>query len=482
MRKVPQRALILALALWATAGLTQEPKAAEPAPVAAGAAVPIETTPSDIDSGSPVPAAAATDAPATATAVVGSDPPVDAGTTDVSASPVTTDAPSPVVPAIGADTPPATELATPVAEIDPAFELLGKRVPPGTRARVSWRSGATFIGDPMQVPITIVHGPKAGPVLCLTGAIHGDELNGVEVIRRVVGALDASELVGTVVSVPIVNIAGFSRGSRYLPDRRDLNRFFPGNPNGSSASRIAHDFFENVARRCDALVDFHTGSFDRANLPQVRGDLRLPSVVELTRGFGATSVLHTPGAPGMLRRAATDAGIPAVTFEVGAPVRLEPVEIEHGVTAIETLMNNLGMTQRVRQWREPQPIFYESRWVRATRPGMLFTDVRLGDRVRQGQRLGRVINPLTDEASELVAPVRGRVLGMALNQVVLPGYAAFHVGEEASEAQVIRDAALAPTPTVETERMDEGDTATPEEGSTEQVEEYVPDSEVDAPQ
>jgi hypothetical protein len=320
--------------------------------------------------------------------------------------------------------------------------------------------------------MTVVHGAKPGPTLCLTGAIHGDELNGVEVIRRVLGAVDAADLAGTVIGVPIVNLAGFSRGSRYLPDRRDLNRFFPGNPNGSSASRIAHDFFVNVAIRCNALVDFHTGSFDRSNLPQVRGDLRLPSVVELTRKFGATSVLHTPGAAGMLRRAATDAGISAVTFELGAPVRLEPIEIEHGVSAIETLMNNLGMTQRVRQWREPQPIYYESRWVRAMRPGMLFTDVKLGDRVRQGQRLGRVVNPLNDDASELVSPVRGRVLGMALNQVVLPGYAAFHVGEEASEAQVIRDAASLPTMTDESERLDEGAPAPPVEGSTEQVDEY----------
>lgn len=379
------------------------------------------------------------------------------------------------VPGSGEATPPQ-----PTPPPDPAFELLGKRVEPGTRTRVSWRSGATFIGDPMDVPITVVHGNRPGPVLCLTGAIHGDELNGVEVIRRVLGALDPSELVGTVVGVPIVNMAGFSRGSRYLPDRRDLNRFFPGNLNGSSASRIAHDFFNRIARRCDAIVDFHTGSFDRSNLPQVRGDMRLSMVVELTRGFGATSVLHTPGAIGMLRRAATDAGIPAVTFELGAPVRLEPVEIEHGVTAIETLMNNLGMTQRVRQWREPQPIFYESRWVRVMRPGMLFTDVKLGDRVRQGQRLGRVINPLNDETSELVAPVRGRVLGMALNQVVLPGYAAFHVGEEASEAQLIRDAARALVVPDETESMDQGATSTPVEGSTEQVDEYTPEVEGDA--
>lgn len=445
------------------------------------------------------PAAAATGTPqpasnpATATSPSGAagGPPQDAASPaatapEVGASPAPSAGLAAPVDATAQDTAPAANPAgdtlesTPESPPDLALELLGKRIEPGTRARVYWRSGATFLGDSMQVPVTVIHGAKPGPVLCLTGAIHGDELNGVEVIRRVLGTLDAAELVGTVIGVPIINMAGFSRGSRYLPDRRDLNRFFPGNPNGSSASRIAHDFFDKIARRCTAIVDFHTGSFDRANLPQVRGDLRLSSVVDLTRGFGATSVLHTPGAPGMLRRAATDAGIPAVTFEIGAPVRLEPIEIEHGVTAIETLMNNLGMTQRVRQWREPQPIFYESRWVRVTRPGMLFSDVKLGDRVRQGQRLGRVVNPLNDEASELVSPVRGRIIGMALNQVVMPGYAAFHVGEEASEAQVIRDAASAPAAPEEAETMDEGAPVAPTEGSTEQVEEYAPEGNGDA--
>ncbi len=386
-------------------------------------------------------------------------------------------APEVATPAAGTESTNTSLLPTPA--LDGSFRLLGERVAPGTRKRLFWSSGATFIGDSTLVPINVVHGQHAGPVLCLTGAIHGDELNGVEVIRRVLGALDEKDLVGTVIGIPIVNMAGFSRGSRYLPDRRDLNRFFPGNPHGSSASRIAYDFFQNIALRCDALVDFHTGSFDRSNMPQVRGDMRLDKVVALTRGFGATAVLHTPGATGMLRRAATDAGIPAVTFELGAPVRLEPVEIEHGVTAIETLMNAMGMTQRVRQWREKQPIYYESRWVRVPRPGMLFSDVRLGDRVRLGQRLGRVINPLNDEVSELVSPVRGRVIGMALNQVVMPGYAAFHVGEEASEAQVVRDAEQAPTPTMETERMDEGAADASTEDSTEQVDEYIPETEDD---
>lgn len=448
-------ALILALALTQPAPAVSPPQVAAP-PQPAPAAPPAQP---GVEPAAPTEGAGPAAAP-------GSSP-------DVPPAEGTTGADAPATAGTAAPT-------TPEPPPDPALELLGKRIEPGTRARVYWRSGATFLGDSMQVPVTVIHGAKPGPVLCLTGAIHGDELNGVEVIRRVLGTLDPAELVGSVIGVPIINMAGFSRGSRYLPDRRDLNRFFPGNPNGSSASRIAHDFFDRIARRCTAIVDFHTGSFDRANLPQVRGDMRLSSVVDLTRGFGATSVLHTPGAPGMLRRAATDAGIPAVTFEIGAPVRLEPIEIEHGVTAIETLMNNLGMTQRVRQWREPQPIFYESRWVRVTRPGMLFSDVKLGDRVRQGQRLGRVINPLNDEASELVSPVRGRIIGMALNQVVMPGYAAFHVGEEASEAQVIRDAASAPAAPEEAETMDEGAPVAPTEGSTEQVEEYGPERDGDA--
>lgn len=445
MRPLPFCALTWALQL--ASPLPAQTPPAGPPPVPAATAVPVSapTVPASVRAGDALPATPV---------VPGPTPPADAVTVNVA------------------------EVVGPVLPVDPYFHLLGHRIAPGKRERVMWRAGTSFIGDPMEVPVVVVHGMQPGPVMCLTGGIHGDELNGIEVIRRVMSTLDAGEMVGTVVGVPIVNMAGFARGSRYLPDRRDLNRFFPGNQSGSSASRIAHDFYSNVIAKCNAVVDFHTGSFDRANLPQVRGDMRIPSVVALTRGFGATAVLHTPGAPGMLRRAATDAGIPAVTFELGAPVRLEPTEIEHGVNAIETLLNNYGMTQRVRMWREPQAIFYESRWVRAPGSGMLFGDVRLGDRVRQGQRLGRIINPLNDDTRELVSPVRGRVLGMALNQVVLPGYAAFHIGEEASEAQVIRDATIAPTPTVETERMDEGAAGenAPEEGSTEQVDEFEGDA------
>jgi len=214
---------------------------------------------------------------------------------------------------------------------------------------------------------------------------------------------------------------------------------------GSAASRIAFSLFRSVIQHCDALADFHTGSFDRTNLPQVRGDLTISDVLEFTRGFGASPVLHSAGARGMLRLAATDHGIPAVTFEVGAPTRLEPQQIHVAVQAMQSLMHRMGMTSSIRRWAEPQATYYESRWVRANQGGMLFSTVELGDRVRQGQRLGKVIDAVNNVEHVVGSPFRGRVIGMALNQLVLPGFAAYHIGIETSEQHAVEEAANAPT-------------------------------------
>ncbi len=330
---------------------------------------------------------------------------------------------------------------------DPAvaapLTILDEVVQPGERREFRWKVGDSFAGGAEATPVVVLHGAAPGPRLCMTAAVHGDELNGIEVARRVVNDLDPKLLSGTVISVPIVNLLGFSRGSRYLPDRRDLNRYFPGSNYGSAASRIASSLFRKIVVHCDALVDFHTGSFDRANLPQVRGDLTIPSVLEFTRGFGATPVLHSPGTRGMLRLAATDYGIPAVTFEVGAPLRLEPDQIDFAVQAMVTLLHKMGMTRSFRMWAEPQATFYESRWVRADSGGMLFSGVRLGDRVRQGQKLGKVVDPVQNQERDILSPFNGRVIGMALNQVVLPGFAAYHIGIQTSEQAAAEEAAQA---------------------------------------
>ena len=306
--------------------------------------------------------------------------------------------------------------------------LLGEQVQPGTSARLSWTLNQRFEGIAVPTPVLVVHGTQPGPTVCLTAAIHGDEINGIEIVRRVMYDLEAGSLRGTVIGVPIVNLQGFRRGSRYLADRRDLNRYFPGSEAGSSASRIAWSFFRDVVAKCDALVDIHTGSLARTNLPQLRADMKVPEVAELTRGFGATSVLHHPGSEGTLRRAAVEAGIPAVTFETGEPGRLQETKIAHGAKGIQTLLAKLDMTRQVSIWGEPEPVYYESTWVRADVGGLLFRVVGLGQRVSQGEVLGTITDPITNVRSELKAPVDGRVLGMALNQVVMPGFAAFRIG------------------------------------------------------
>ncbi|MEZ5463871.1 MAG: succinylglutamate desuccinylase/aspartoacylase family protein [Lysobacteraceae bacterium] len=315
------------------------------------------------------------------------------------------------------------------------FEMMDQRIEAASVARLSWTASEGFAGASVESPVVVVHGSRPGPKLCLVAAVHGDELNGVEIVRRISNTVDPLSLVGTIIAVPIVNPFGFSRDSRYLPDRRDLNRYFPGTAYGSVASRVAHSFFDSIVQHCDYLVDFHTGSFERSNLPQIRADLRLPEVLAFTRGFGATPVLQSNGRRGMLRVAAAAAGIPAVTFEVGAPRRLQADAISFGVQAIETLLHSLGMTGESPDWDSQQAVFYDSQWVRADSGGLLISEVALGDWVAAGQQLGRVVDPLNNREEAILSPIPGRVLGMALNPVVLPGFAAYHVGAETSAQQ-----------------------------------------------
>ena len=312
--------------------------------------------------------------------------------------------------------------------------LLGNEIAAGTSQRLSWTATELFEGVPVSTPVFVVNGEQPGPTLCLTAAIHGDELNGIEMVRRVMHDIAPNNLSGAIIGVPIVNVQGFRRGSRYLPDRRDLNRYFPGNPNGSSAARIAHSFFKNVVAHCDALVDLHTGSFERANLPQIRADLRDPDVLTLAQGFGATVILHSTPGVGTLRHAATAAGIPSVTLEAGGPLELELSEVKHGVKGIETLIASLGMMQKRRFWGDPEPVYYRSTWVRADSGGILFSDVSLGSSVRKGDLLGTITDPMSNVRVELRAPYAGRIIGMSRNKVVMPGFAAFHVGIQTNEA------------------------------------------------
>ncbi len=320
--------------------------------------------------------------------------------------------------------------------------ILDTEIKPNSSVRLTWNSESAVGGFSEETPVLVVNGQQPGKTLCLTGAVHGDELNGIEMIRRVVFGIDPTKLTGTIIGVPVANIMGFRRNSRYLPDRRDWNRYFPGNTRGSSASRLAHSFFTKIIMHCDALVDIHTGSFHRTNLPQLRADLSDENVARLAQSFGSIAVLNSRGNPNSLRAAAVRAGIPAVTLEAGEPMAMQSDVVNEGTAAINTLLAKTGMYGKQKTWNKIAPVYYRSTWVRANQSGILFSKVTLGKRVKEGEILGTVTDPITNGRSTIVSPYQGRILGMALDQVVLPGFAAYHIGIQTPEAILIEESQM----------------------------------------
>jgi len=310
-----------------------------------------------------------------------------------------------------------------------AFDLLGAHVAPGERRELELTLGETLAGTPLVTRVSVLHGVRAGPSLCLIAGIHGDELNGIESVRRALDGHHPATLAGTLIGVPVVNLLAFHNGSRYLPDRRDLNRFFPGHAHASVPHRIARRLFDGVIAHCTRVIDFHTGSARRANLAQIRGNYARPEVLAFARLFAPLSALHKPRERGTLRNAATAIGIPTVTFEAGAPGSLQEDAIAAGTAAIERVMARLDMLAHAPEAdHAEQAFFVRSRWLRAPRGGLLLSDVTTGTWVEAGSEIGRVVNPLTNATTVLRTPHSGRVLGRALNQLVLPGLATFNIG------------------------------------------------------
>ncbi len=313
------------------------------------------------------------------------------------------------------------------------FALLSTEILPAQAMRLSWQPQQSLDGLHLPTPVLVVNGAKTGPVLCLTAAIHGDELNGIEIVRRILHDLDPGQLSGTVIGVPIVNLQGFHRTSRYLTDRRDLNRYFPGNPYGSSAARIAHSFFHEIISHCHFLVDLHTGSAYRTNLPQIRGNLHIPAVAAFAHLFGIPVILHSEGTEGMLRHAAVNAGIPSVTLEAGKSQTLQESAIRYGVKSIQTMLNKLGMVENDTDPVLLESVFYQSAWIRVDHGGILFSHVQLGEKITKDSILGVVTDPITNIRSKIISPYDGQVIGMAVDQVVMPGFAGFHIGIQHAE-------------------------------------------------
>ncbi len=311
--------------------------------------------------------------------------------------------------------------------------ILGSEVPAGTSTRLAWSPQISISGLSIPTPVLVINGKKPGPSICLTSAIHGDELNGIEVVRRVMYDINPEKFNGTLIGVPIVNLQGFQRGSRYLSDRRDLNRYFPGAPDGSLASRIAYSLFTEVISHCEYLIDIHTGSLRRTNLPQIRADMSNEKVAKFVESFDKIAVVHHRGNPGMLRTAANEANIVAITMELGESLRIQENQIVAGTYAVNSILDRFEMYPRMFIWGDSKPAYYESVWLRVESGGILFSEADIGDNVTQGDLLGVVTDPITNKKTELTSPVAGNIIGMAVNQVVVPGFAAYHIGIESTQ-------------------------------------------------
>ncbi len=316
------------------------------------------------------------------------------------------------------------------------FIIMDSEIPLGGDSTLSWNSGQNFDSIDWNTPALIKRGVNPGPTLCMTSTIHGDEINGIEIIRRVFKALDVQLMHGTVIGVPIVNLDGFLRSTRYLSDRSDLNRFFPGAENGSTAQRVAYHLFNDIIIHCDALVDLHTGSLHRINMPQVRANIKLNSIKEIIDGLSDLTIIHSKGNPGMLRNAANDIGIPAVTVEVGGPFLFDKEGVEATTESINNLIAYMKITRKFTFFPQAKATFNTSTWVRSDFAGIYISDLKVGSSVAKGDIIGRVADPISNKEDVVASPFEGKLIGLASDQFIHTGFAVAHIAYQIDEEDI----------------------------------------------
>lgn len=315
----------------------------------------------------------------------------------------------------------------------------GTCIAPGERRTIDLPAARLYTHAPLPMPVHVVNGRHDGPRLFVSAAIHGDEINGVEVIRRLLRLPALKRLRGTLVAIPIVNVHGFIHHTRYLPDRRDLNRSFPGSDEGSLASRLASLFMNEIVEHCTHGIDLHTGAVHRDNLPQIRANLDDPETERLARAFGVPVLLNATLRDGSLREAAAAHGIPMLLYEAGEALRFDEVAIRAGVSGVVSVMRALDMlpaSKRKARHTATPLVARTSTWVRATESGILRAMVSLGSQVKKGGLLGMVADPFGEHEYEITSPVAGIVIGRTNLPLVNEGEGLFHIARFSAVSQV----------------------------------------------
>lgn len=303
----------------------------------------------------------------------------------------------------------------------------GVAVAPGERRAIELPITELYNHTTVTMPVEVIRGKKPGPVLFVSAAVHGDEINGVEIIRRLLRLPMLNRIRGTLIAVPIVNVHGFLNMSRYLPDRRDLNRCFPGSESGSVAGRLAWLFANEIVSKANCGIDLHTGAVHRSNLPQIRANLDDEQTRELADSFGTPVVLNSNLRDGSLREYAAEAGIPMLLYEAGEALRFEETAIRCGVRGVTNVMRQLGMLPRRKVKRVSSVVARSSSWVRAEQSGILRPYVPLGATVKKGSLLAGISDPFGRDELELRSRFDGVVIGRSNLPLVNEGDAVFHI-------------------------------------------------------
>lgn len=320
-----------------------------------------------------------------------------------------------------------------------AITIGGVTVQPGEHRTIELPLAAMVTHNDVEMTVHVICGKKPGPTLFVAAAIHGDELNGVEIIRRLLKQKQLNRLQGTLIAIPIVNVYGFLNNSRYLPDGRDLNRSFPGSSKGSLASRIANTFLNEIVKKSTHGIDIHTGARHRANLPQLRVDLSSKEARRMASAFDVPVIVDSKIRDGSLREIGDEEGVPILLYEAGEALRFDELSIRAGVRGIINVMRDLDMLPH-RQHRvlNKKPIITRNTtWVRAPHSGILRALVPLGARVQKDSVLGVIADPLGTSEYHVVAEAEGIVMGRTYMPLVHEGEALFHLAHYDTKAEAV---------------------------------------------
>lgn len=328
----------------------------------------------------------------------------------------------------------------------------GIGIRPGDKTRIEIPVADLYTGAEMTMPVHIIRAKKKGPTLFVSAAIHGDELNGIEIARRLITAKSLKLTAGTLIVVPMVNVYGVLNQSRYLPDRRDLNRSFPGSAKGSLAGRVADRFLTEVVLKCDYGIDLHTGAIHRSNLPQIRADLSDPETAELARAFGVPVLLNSDLRDGSLREAAVASGVKILLYEAGQALRFDEFSIKAGLRGIMHVLAHLKMTsskRAVKRSRVEPFVASKSAWVRAEASGIVRILKNLGDQVYKGDVLAEIGTPFGETTGLVKTNRNGIIIGKQNIPLVQEGEAMFHIAyfkdaddDVAEHIEILQDSLL----------------------------------------